>query len=97
MESRVFRLRFPLSEVSQWAKSYSYPGEDKIADELTPRARARGYLTRAEFLALCRWKTPRSQPRCAMNTSAQVREATQIALATEDERAKMYILRSLAA
>jgi len=96
MESRVFRLRFPLSEVSHWAKSYSYPGEDKIADELSPRARARGYLTRAEFLALCRWKTPRSQPRCAMNTSAQVREATQIALATEDERAKMYILRSLA-
>lgn len=30
-----------------------------------------------------------------MNTSEQVREATQIALATADEQAKMYVLRSL--
>jgi hypothetical protein len=75
---------------------YSYAGEEKITDELAPRVRARGYLTRPEFLELCRWKTPRSQPRCSANTSAQVREATQIALATDDERAKTYILRSLA-
>ncbi len=95
-ESWVFKLRFPRSQIPRWAKSYRYPGEEEIVDELSPRARARGYLTRAEFLELCRWKTPRSQPRCAMNTSARVREATQIALATKDERAKMYILRSLA-
>ena len=93
---QMFKLRFPVSEIVRWAESYSYPGEHKIVNELSPRARARGHLTRAEFLALCRWKTPRSQPRCAINTSTQVREATQIALATEDERAKMYILRCLA-
>jgi hypothetical protein len=75
---------------------YAYPGEEEIVNELSPRARSRGSLTRAEFLTLCRWKTPRSQPRCATNTSARVREATQIALATEDERAKLYILRTLA-
>lgn len=95
-ESWVFKLRFPRSQIPRWGKSYRYPGDEKIVDELSPRARARGYLTRAEFLELCRWKTPRSQPRCAMNTSARVREATQIALGTKDERAKMYILRSLA-
>jgi hypothetical protein len=92
----VFRLRFPPSEIPRWAKTYaSSPGEDRIVDQLSPRARARGYLTRAEFLELCRWKTPRSQPRCATNTAAQIREATEIALATADERAKTYILRSL--
>jgi hypothetical protein len=92
----VFKLRFPRSQIPRWAKSYSYPGEEEIVDELSPRARTRGYLTWGEFLELCRWKTPRSQPRSAMNTSARVREATQIALATKDERAKMYVLRSLA-
>ena len=95
INSVVFTLRFPPSEIPRWAKAYSYPGEDKIVDELAPRARSRGYLTRTEFLELCRWKTPRSQPRCANNTTARIREATQIALATSDERAKMYILRSL--
>lgn len=92
----MFKLRFSPSEIPRWAKSYSYPGEDRIVDELSPRARARGYLTRAEFLELSRWKTPRSQPLCAMNTAAQIREATYIALASADERAKAYIMRSLA-
>jgi hypothetical protein len=92
----LFKLRFPGSQILRWAELYSYPGEGKIVDDLSPRVRTRGYLTRAEFLDLCRWKTPRSQPRCATNSSAQVREATQIALATADERAKIYVLRTLA-
>lgn len=91
----MFRLRFPPSEISRWADSYAYPDEDAIVDALSPRARARGHLTRQEFLALCRWKTPRSQPRCATNTTARIREATEIALATDDERAKTYVLRTL--
>ena len=92
----MFELRFPPTEISRWAKAYSYPGEDQIVNELSPRVRARGYLTRSEFLKLCRWKTPRSQPRCESNTATQIREATEIALASADERAKTYILRSLA-
>ena len=88
-------MRFPQSQIPTWASRYSYPGEDHIADELGPAARARGFLKRKEFLHLCRWKTPRSQPLCARNSAARVHEATEIALATDDERAKMYILRSL--
>jgi hypothetical protein len=91
----VFTLRFPPDEIARWARAYSYAGEDQLVEELAPRARARGHLTRAEFLALCRWKTPRSQPRCAKNAAVTIREATQIALATADEQAKVYILRSL--
>lgn len=94
--TRVFKLRFPPDEIPLWAKAYSYPGEEQIVEKLAPRARARGHLTRAEFLALCRWKTPRSQPRCATNTAGRIREATQIALASTDEHAKIDILRSLA-
>lgn len=91
----MFRLRFPASDIPRWAKSYAY-GDGSALDELGPRVRKRGVLTRAEFLTLCYWKTPRTQPRCATNTAAQIREATQIALATDDERAKIYILRTLA-
>lgn len=92
----MFKLRFPPDEILSWANAYSYLGKEKTVEELASRARARGHLTRAEFLALCRWKTPRSQPRCAKNTAVKIREATSIALASVDEQAKIYILRSLA-
>ena len=92
----MFKLRFPPSEIVHWAARYSYPGEDSITKTAASTVSARGYLTRGEFLRLCRWKTPRSQPRCATNPASRVREATKIALATDDERAKMYVLRSLA-
>jgi hypothetical protein len=61
-----------------------------------PRVRARGYLSRVEFLQLCHWKSPRARRRYASNTAAEIREATVIALASSDERAKIYILRTLA-
>jgi hypothetical protein len=92
--SWVFKLRFPHSRIHRWAQSYSYADETEIV-AWSARARTRGYLTRPEFLELCRWKTPRSQQLCAMNTPTRVREATHIALATNDERAKMYVLRTL--
>ena len=92
----MFKLRFRPDDIPLWARAYSYPDEERLVEELAPRARARGHLTRTEFLRLCRWKTPRSQPRCARNSAARVREATQIALASADEQAKIYILRSLA-
>ena len=90
----MFRLRFPPAEITRWATSFTDP-HAAVVDRLSPAARARGVLTRNEFLALCRWKTPRTQPRCATNTAARIREATQVALATDDERAKMYVLRTL--
>jgi hypothetical protein len=95
MRKYRFALRFLPSQIPRWASRYSYPGEDLIVGTLGPTVRKRGYLLRGEFLHLCRWKTPRSQPRCAKNTSAKVHEATAIALATHDDRAKMYILRTL--
>jgi hypothetical protein len=91
-----FKLRFPPSEIPHWASRYAYAGEDRTVDTVGRSVQSRGYLKRQEFLRLCRWKTPRSQPRCARNPASLVREATEIALATDDERAKMYVLRSLA-
>ena len=92
----MFKLRFPPAEIPQWAGRYSYAGEDRLMDRLAAPARHRGYLRRSEFLALCRWKTPRTTKRCASNTAQQVRDATQLALGTGDERAKIGILRLLA-
>ena len=87
-----FRLRIPDAELRQWAERYAYPGEEQITDRLAPTVRDRGYLVRDEFLELCRWKTPRSQPRCARNSEEYVREVTRIALATTNEELKIRAL-----
>jgi hypothetical protein len=87
-----FRLRIADDELLHWASRYSYPGEVEIEKRVGPMARARGWLTREEFLALCRWKTPRSQPRCAENREDLVREVTRIALSAAGEEIKIKAL-----
>src|SRR5207245_10901558 len=92
----MFKIRFPPTEIAHWAARYAFPGEDALVERVTPAARDRGYLKRREFLDLCRWKTPRTAKRCALNSSQQIRDATQISFNTSDERAKIGILRFLA-
>src|SRR5688500_10478112 len=81
----------PEEEMDSWADRYFYPGDSDIEQVVAP-ARARGYLVRREFLALCRWKTPRSQPRCRRNRGDYVREVTRVALSTENEELKIRAL-----
>ena len=58
-------------------------------------ARARGHYTRAEFLSVCRWKSPRSAPKVAANDEAAIVAATARALATRDEEARIGALLEL--
>jgi hypothetical protein len=58
-------------------------------------AKERGHLTRDEFLTLCRWKTPRSGPRCAKNSEGLIREATRFALSTKEEELRIGTLTAL--
>ena len=91
---RAFRLRFPLSEVKHWASRYSY-ADDAEVEAIGRTARERGSFSRSEFLTVARWKTPRSQGRCARNTAAMVRSRTQLALTAFDERLRIGALTQL--
>jgi hypothetical protein len=86
------KLRIAESDLASWAERYSNPGEADIEARVAPAARARGYLTRDEFLRLCRWKTPRSQSRCAANDPDLIHEVTRIALSAVHEELKIGIL-----
>jgi hypothetical protein len=90
-----FKLRIPENDLARWAEGYSYPRESEIVDGVAPAARARGYLTRDEFLRLCRWKTARSQSRCAANEDEFVQEVTRVAFSTAHEQLKIGVLRLL--
>jgi hypothetical protein len=57
--------------------------------------RAAGRFTRAEFLAMCRWKSPRSRHHYERNTAAAVRRASASALAARSERERITRLIAL--
>jgi hypothetical protein len=86
-----FRLRFPVTELPKWAAAYSY-ADDAGVEAIGATARMRGFYTRDEFLAVARWKTQRSQSRCARNSEALVEEATAAALRASDERLRIGTL-----
>jgi len=54
-----------------------------------------GRFTRAEFLAMCRWKSPRAQRHYLRNGAARIREASRRALAARSERRRIEHLLEL--
>jgi hypothetical protein len=92
----MFRLRFAESRISYWAEQYSDPANDSaLRQVLRPSVLGRGYLTREEFLAVCKWKSQRTKSRCARNDEFTVRTITRAAFAATDESLKIDLLRTL--
>ncbi|MGH7316510.1 MAG: hypothetical protein ACREJS_09655 [Candidatus Rokuibacteriota bacterium] len=54
-----------------------------------------GRFTRAEFLAMCRWKSPRSRRHYERNSAAAIRRVSAAVLATRSERLRMVRLVAL--
>jgi len=92
---RNLALRFPAEDIPYWASRFPGPEGDRLLDSIRARVRGRGCLTRTEFLALCAWKSPRSRPRCLLNSERDVRAVTRAALASSDEAVKVELLRVL--
>ena len=49
-------------------------------------------MKKDEFLAICRWKSPRSGPNCRKNRESFVQEVTRVALSASDEELKIGVL-----
>ncbi|MGH7375002.1 MAG: hypothetical protein ACREJY_12320 [Candidatus Rokuibacteriota bacterium] len=54
-----------------------------------------GRFTRAEFLAMCRWKSPRARRHYEANSAAAIRRASDAALAARSERERIEHLTAL--
>lgn len=90
-----FALQFPLERVREYAARFPAAGDD-AALALGRAARERGHYALEEFVAACRWKTPRSAPLVARNTAAEVAAATRVALAPAGSAGeRMQALRAL--
>jgi len=88
---RRFALQFPPELIEELAGRFGYEG-DAGCLAAGAAARARGQYTRGEFIEVCRWRTPRSGPKVAANSAAEITKATRRALATGDEAVRMHSL-----
>lgn len=89
-----FELQFPASEIEALAARFGYEDDSDLL-ALGRAARARGYYTRGEFIAVCAWKTPRSRARVAANSRHAVVSRTARALAADDESERITSLLEL--
>jgi len=75
------------------------PAEDRstaaLIGELRHVKRAKQF-SRAEFIKMCRWKSPRAIRHYERNTPAGVRRASREALRTRSERRRLEVLTGLA-
>jgi len=72
--------------------------EDAATSALMARvreARRRGFISRGEFLAMCRWKSPRALHHYQRNRARRIREVSRRALAARSERRRMEHLLAL--
>ena len=90
----MFELQFPVEDVPALARRFPALDEGRLL-ALGAAVRARGHYTRAEFIEVCAWKTPRSRPRVAANSARAVVAATRRALSADDEAARIAALLAL--
>jgi hypothetical protein len=70
------------------------PGTEALIRRLRG-VRRRGEFTRAEFLLMCRWKSPRAALHYRRNSAARIRQVSRAVLSTRDERRRLDGLLSL--
>ena len=93
-EVPAFALQFPIERVSEYAGRYTDDDDDVLT--IGRAVRGRGHYTLEEFRRVCRWKTPRSGPLVAQNSSASVDASTRVALGeSTDERERVEALLAL--
>jgi thermostable 8-oxoguanine DNA glycosylase len=92
-----FVLQFDPSDISDIADRYSYDDarERRVTEEIGPTALRRGHFTRAEFLEVCRWKTPRSQRLVELNPATDIEQVTRLAVSATSEAVRIGVLRAL--
>ena len=96
---KPFRLRFSEAEIPSLAEKYVQELgdpyrqlEDEIEKRVFPSYCRRGHLTKEEFLAVCKWKTPLTKWLCAENAEEFIKEVSEIVLKTRSERLRIEIL-----
>ena len=91
----MLTLKFPVTEVQHWSSLYAYDKpdlENEIINVIGPDAKKHGWLSKEQFLKVCKWKTERSKSRCEKNDERLIRDITSIALNHPNEKLRIETL-----
>lgn len=91
----MFKLRFPINNLKKYSLSYSYDKgelEDEILTSIRDEVRKLGYLSKDQFLKVCKWKTDRSKTLCNRNDEQTIIDITSIALNHKNEKLRIETL-----
>ena len=86
------KLRFPESEIKEWAKKYEYPREETSLIDIRPDVQRAGFLTKEQLRLLARWKAPRSAGHVEKNNPEYVKEITSWSFSARGERSRIEVL-----
>ena len=83
--------------IDEIIKSYSRVEGSKFCSlvQQLRRARTSGYMSKADLIAVCNWKSPRARPLCQKNHSNSVIAVSRAAFSTPNEQTRMRSLVSL--
>ncbi len=87
----ILKIRFNAAEIIYWSKRYYFPSED-TAEKISKRIRGSEYLLQDDFLALCKWKSPRITNHCMKNSPDLIKEISRVAFQTKSEQLRIEIL-----
>ncbi len=90
----AFEMQFPCAAVEPLAARFPQLDESRL-HAVGAAVRARGHYAREEFVEVCAWKTPRSRPRIASNSTEAIEDATKRAMDSDDETTRMLALLEL--
>ena len=72
-------------------REYLSENSDHAMEKLQPIVQKNTYFTKKDFLAVCKWKSPRSEKLCQKSEPKFIMEISHYALKAEDDRAKIEL------
>ena len=86
------QLLFPKSEIATYASRYAPARNEEELIDLRNTVQIAGHVTKSQFTALAKWKSPRSAPRVDRNNDEFIKEITGISLQSNSERTRIEVL-----
>ncbi len=89
------KLRFPESEIQQWAERYKSGTTEAGFIEIRSKVQEQGYLDKKLLKRVAHWKSPRRAGLIERNDDDYVKEITSWSFGATSERARIRVLRLL--
>lgn len=83
------KLRFPESEIQQWAERYKSGRREAYFTEIKPKIQKQGYLDKELLKRVAHWKSPRRAGLIERNDDNYIRDVTSFAFSATSERARI--------